>query len=82
MKGQDGGGGRTDNDNLLCYMHFPKSQFKNLIFPVSQIFTSWLCGPRFGSQKKVGLHDSKLLATVVPSKCYWVWNEGWKKLPF
>lgn len=43
MKGQDGGGERTDNDNLLCYMHFPKSQFKKLIFPVSQIFTSWLC---------------------------------------
>ena len=81
MKGQDGGGGRADKDNLLCYMHFPKSQFKKLISPVTNIHKLAAC-PRFNSQKKVGLHDSKLLAAVVPSKCYWVWNEGWKKVPF
>ena len=43
MKGQDGGEGRIDNDNVLCYLHFQKSKFKKLIFPASQTFTSWLC---------------------------------------
>lgn len=67
MKGQDGGRGGINYDNVLCYLHFQKPKFKKLAFPGLWIFKSLLCLQDVINLRLVCMTPSFLLQEFLPN---------------